>query len=97
MYLSKHSPDVNLSFYALLFRKLAEGYEVPSKGDIDSAIFISSQIKKGEKSIFDASSNYFNLVTYLISDGPEILDQVENGISKRTYESIEKGLSEISV
>lgn len=97
MYLAK-SNNGSLTLYATLFNKLAKGDEIDSKEEIIDVIKETKNILAGEKDIFTARSDYYSLMSFLLSNGQEFLNRLdEDRIDNETFKSIANILSKKSI
>ncbi len=89
MYLAKQNENTNLSIYVSLFKRLVNGTETTYVDEVKEVIIDAKHISEGSKDIFSARNDYFQLVSFLLSNGKGFLESLdENSIDNSTYQSI---------
>ena len=85
----------NLYIYVSLLRRLAEGKDTTSLEEMKEVILSAKHISEGDQDIYTARNDYFELISYLLSNSTKLLDPiVNNKITKITFENIANKLND---
>lgn len=95
MYLAKQNDKSSLFIYVSLFNHLLKSENEALSKEVKDIILDAKQISDGKKDIFSAPDDYFQLVSYLLTEGKEFLaDLDENSIDKETFEKVKEIISQ---
>lgn len=91
MFLADQNTDTHLTVYEVLFDRLANGQDVSSQKEIDEALKFAKKVYAQKASIYSAPSNYFYLITFLLSHGREVVSSFDvDEINSAVYSKVSK-------